>query len=216
MNLRVLLRNCACLSAAILLTGAAAAQTVALTNATLIDGTGAPAQPNVTIVMEQGRIRDLGAGLAPPAGATVVDLAGKFVTPGIINGHGHVGPAPRDPQLRQYALYGVTTTTSMYFDPDDVQAFKQAQKAGDLRGARIMTVMYRFMSEPFRPGSEMKTPEEARGEKGIHASPVHLERRPWRVGPSKRSEGAVRLVGRSSHGDRSRRRPRTIGQCLVR
>jgi imidazolonepropionase-like amidohydrolase len=51
----------------------------------------------------------------------------------------------------------------MYFDPDDVQAFKQAQKAGDLRGARIMTVMYRFMSEPFRPGSEMKTPEEARG-----------------------------------------------------
>jgi imidazolonepropionase-like amidohydrolase len=84
------------------------------------------------------------------------------VVPGIINAHGHVGPPPRDPQLRQYALYGVTTTTSMYFDQDDIVAFKAAQRAGDLRGARILTVKYRFMSPPFIPGSEMKTPEEGR------------------------------------------------------
>lgn len=142
--------------------GAAAAQPVALTNATLIDGSGAPAQPGVTIVMESGRISDLGPSVRPPAGATVIDLSGKFVTPGIINGHGHVGPPARDPQFRQYALYGVTTTTSMYFDQDDVQQFKERQKAGDLRGARILTVMYRFMSEPFKPGSEAKTPEEGR------------------------------------------------------
>jgi imidazolonepropionase-like amidohydrolase len=138
------------------------AQTIALTNATLIDGSGAPPQSRVTIVMEAGRIRDTGPSLTPPAGATVLDVGGKFVTPGIINGHGHVGPPPRDPQLRQYALYGVTTTTSMYFDQDDVQEFKKRQKAGDLKGARILTVMYRFMSEPFKPGSENKTPEEGR------------------------------------------------------
>jgi imidazolonepropionase-like amidohydrolase len=140
----------------------AAAQTLSLTNATLIDGTGSPAQPGVTIVIEGGRVRAIGASAQAPAGATVVDLTGKFVTPGIINGHGHVGPPPRDPQLRQYALYGVTTTTSMYFDQDDVQQFKERQKAGDLRGARILTVMYRFMSEPFKPGSEAKTPEDGR------------------------------------------------------
>jgi imidazolonepropionase-like amidohydrolase len=138
------------------------AQTIALTNATLIDGTGAAPQAAVTIVMESGRIRDIGSSAQTPAGATVIDLAGKFVTPGIINGHGHVGPPARDPQLRQYALYGVTTTTSMYFDQDDVQEFKKRQKAGELHGARILTVMYRFMSEPFKPGSEAKTPEEAR------------------------------------------------------
>jgi imidazolonepropionase-like amidohydrolase len=142
--------------------GNAAAQTTALTHATVIDGTGAAPQTDVTIVMENGRIRQMAAGLAAPPNATVVDLTGKFVVPGIINGHGHVGPPPRDPQLRQYALYGVTTTTSMYFDQDDVQEFKQRQKAGDLKGARIMTVMYRFMSEPFKPGSEAKTPEEGR------------------------------------------------------
>ena len=145
-----------------LLAGCASAQTVALTNATVIDGSGASMQRGVTIVVEGGRIRDMGASAQAPSGATVIDLTGKYLVPGIINGHGHVGPAPRDPQLRQYALYGVTTTTSMYYDQDDIQQFKAAQKAGDLRGARILTVMYRFMSEPFRPGSEAKTPEEAR------------------------------------------------------
>jgi len=147
---------------AALVSGNAAAQTTALTHATVIDGTGAAPQRDITIVMENGRIREMAPGLAAPPNATVVDLTGKFVVPGIINGHGHVGPPPRDPQLRQYALYGVTTTTSMYFDQDDVQEFKQRQKAGDLKGARIMTVMYRFMSEPFKPGSEAKTPDEAR------------------------------------------------------
>jgi imidazolonepropionase-like amidohydrolase len=147
---------------AALVSGSAAAQTTALTHATVIDGSGAAPQRDVTIVMENGRIRQMAAGLAAPPNATVIDLTGKFVVPGIINGHGHVGPPPRDPQLRQYALYGVTTTTSMYFDQDDVQEFKQRQKAGDLKGARIMTVMYRFMSEPFKPGSEAKTPDEGR------------------------------------------------------
>ena len=33
-----------------------------------------------------------------------------------------------------------------------MQEFKKRQKAGDLRGARILTVMYRFMSEPFNAG----------------------------------------------------------------
>ena len=152
------------LAASVLFSTGAAAQVTVLTRATLIDGTGAPAQRDVTIVIENGRIRDIGpsTAVAAPANAAVVDLSGKFVVPGIINGHGHVGPPPRDPQLRQYALYGVTTTTSMYFDQDDIVEFKARQKAGELRGARILTVKYRFMSPPFNPGSEAKTPEEGR------------------------------------------------------
>jgi imidazolonepropionase-like amidohydrolase len=151
------------ITAAVLFAANASAQVVALTRATLIDGTGAPAQDNITIVMEAGRIRDIGPSrsVAVPANATVIDLGGKFVVPGIINAHGHVGPAPRDPQLRQYALYGVTTTTSMAADPEDIVEFKARQQAGDLRGARILTVRYRFTTLRGN-GDDHKTPEAAR------------------------------------------------------
>ena len=50
------------LAAALLFAGSAAAQVTALTHATVIDGTGAAAQSDVTIVMENGRIRDMGPG----------------------------------------------------------------------------------------------------------------------------------------------------------
>ena len=139
------------------------AQITVLTHATVIDGTGAAPENDVSVVMENGVIRDMGPSskITAPTGAAVMDLTGKFIVPGIINAHGHVD-ANRDPQLRQYALYGVTTTTNMGFDPDDIAAFKAEQKRGNLRGARILTVKYRFMSEPFKPGSEYKTPDEAR------------------------------------------------------
>ena len=145
----------------------ACAQFTVLAHATLIDGSGAAPQRDVSIVIQDGRIAAIVRNTRPetlelPGGTLIVDLSGKFVVPGIINAHGHVGPAPRDPQLRQYALYGVTTTTSMSFDPDDIAEFKARQRAGDLRGARILTVKYRFMSAPFNPGSEYKTPEEGR------------------------------------------------------
>jgi imidazolonepropionase-like amidohydrolase len=67
----------------------------------------------------------------------------------------------REPQLRQYAQYGVTTTTSMSRDPDDIIAFKAGQRRGDLRGARILSVKRRFSTLPAEivPGL---TPEAAR------------------------------------------------------
>jgi imidazolonepropionase-like amidohydrolase len=146
------------LAAALLFTANATAQVTVLTHATVIDGAGGVQQKDVTIVMENARIRDVGPSskIPVPAGATVVDLTGKFITPGIINAHGHVG-AKTEPQLRQYALYGVTTTTSMQTDPDEVVQVREAQKRGELRGARVSTVKYRFAPDP-----EVVTPEQAR------------------------------------------------------
>ena len=146
------------LAAALLFTASAPAQVIVLTHATVVDGTGAGPQKDVTIVMENGRIRDMGPSskLSVPAGATVIDLKGKFIVPGIINAHGHVG-AKTEPQLRQYALYGVTTATSMQTDPDEVVQVREAQKRGELRGARVSTVKYRFAPDP-----EVATPDQAR------------------------------------------------------
>jgi imidazolonepropionase-like amidohydrolase len=108
--------------------------------------------------MENGHIRDTGQSskISTPAGATVLDLSGKFIVPGIINAHGHVG-AKTEPQLRQYALYGVTTTTSLQTDPDEVVQVREAQRRGELRVARVFTIKYRFAPDP-----EVVTPEQAR------------------------------------------------------
>lgn len=147
------------LAAAFLVTLNAAAQVTVLIHATLIDGSGTPPQADAAIVMENGRIRELGptSAVAVPAGANVVDLGGRFVVPGIINAHGHVGANP-EPQLRQYALYGVTTTTSMATDPDEILRLRDEQRRGTLRGARVLTVRYRFMP----PDPRVVTPEQAR------------------------------------------------------
>jgi imidazolonepropionase-like amidohydrolase len=146
------------LAAALLFAASVGAQVTVLTHGTVLDGTGAVPQKDVSIVLENGRIRDMGPSskVSVPTGATVVDLAGKFVVPGIINAHGHVG-AKTEPQLRQYALYGVTTATSMQTDSDEVVQVRQAQQRGELRGARVSTVKYRFAPDP-----EVVTPQQAR------------------------------------------------------
>jgi hypothetical protein len=48
---------------AALVSGNAAAQTTALTHATVIDGSGAAPQRDITIVMENGRIREMAPAL---------------------------------------------------------------------------------------------------------------------------------------------------------
>ena len=55
----------------------ASAQVTAITRVTLIDGSGTAPLDNATIVMEQGRIRDIGpsAHVAMPPDATVVDAS---------------------------------------------------------------------------------------------------------------------------------------------
>jgi imidazolonepropionase-like amidohydrolase len=152
-------RTSIALSLAVLLFAASArAQVTVLTRATMIDGSGAGPQKDTTIVLENGRIREIGPAskLSNPDGAIVVDLDGRFIVPGIINAHGHVG-AKTEPQLRQYALYGVTTATSMQTDPEEVVQVREAQKRGELRGARVSTVKYRFAPDP-----AVATPQQAR------------------------------------------------------
>jgi enamidase len=95
------------------------AKLVALTHARVIDGTGAAARADQTVVFDNGTITALGptASTPPPAGATVIDLTGKSVLPGLVMLHEHlyypVGPNVYG-QLgvsfaRLYLAGGVTT-----------------------------------------------------------------------------------------------------------
>src|SRR3954469_17111118 len=92
-----------------LLIGAAplAAQTgaVALTNVTVIDGTGAPPRAAMTILIEGSTITGVQpASAALPRGAVVRDLRGRFVIPGLIDSHVHLGTQPRPPGVMESIL----------------------------------------------------------------------------------------------------------------
>ena len=75
------------LVAGLLFATSAPAQVTILSRATLIDGTGTPAQKDITIVMENGRIRDIGPAVKTPApaGATVLAIRRRASIKSICN-----------------------------------------------------------------------------------------------------------------------------------
>jgi enamidase len=95
------------------------APVIATTHVRVIDGTGAPAREDQTLIIRDGNIAAIGrsADIAVPDGATVVDGTGKSVIPGLVMLHEHLyyptGPGVYG-QLGQsftrlYLAGGVTT-----------------------------------------------------------------------------------------------------------
>jgi imidazolonepropionase-like amidohydrolase len=63
---------------------------VLIRNATILTATGQELR-NSSILFQDGKIVSIGGSLEAPAGAVTVDGTGKFVTPGIIDTHSHLG-----------------------------------------------------------------------------------------------------------------------------
>ncbi|MBD8874060.1 amidohydrolase family protein [Rhodanobacter sp. DHB23] len=65
---------------------------IAFTHATIVDGTGGAPAYDQTLVIDKGRIAELGpaSGTAVPAGATVIDARGKTLLPGLVMMHEHL------------------------------------------------------------------------------------------------------------------------------
>ena len=147
--------------------GAADPPVRAFTGARLFDGTGRTIE-NATLVVENGRITGAGAGLKLPASGERFDLAGRFVMPGLVNAHGHVGatrglrsgpelysrPNVLD-QLRLDARYGVTTVVSLGDDREEGFAVRDEQETAALDRARLYVA---------GPVLDATTPEGARAQ----------------------------------------------------
>lgn len=124
---------------------------VAFVGATIIDGTDADPLADGVLVITDGRIRSVGprSEVTLPAGAEVVDVSGKYIMPGLINAHGHVGATvglngaggyDRSNLLRQlglYARYGVTAINSLGGDEEEGFQLRNEQFSKDLDRARI-------------------------------------------------------------------------------
>jgi parallel beta-helix repeat protein len=140
------------------------AGTFALVGGTLIDGTGAPALADATVVIRDGRIADAGprARVAIPSDAAAVDVTGRTLLPGLWDMHGHIdgivdwGPI--------YLAAGVTTVRHVAGDADWQLALRDAFASGRIAGPRLLIAGIVESSAPgARPeSSRAETPEEAR------------------------------------------------------
>src|SRR5688500_14200133 len=66
---------------------------VLIRDATVLTGTGLRLE-SADVLLAEGRIRAVGVDLAAPDGTTVIDGTGKWVTPGLIDVHSHLGVYP--------------------------------------------------------------------------------------------------------------------------
>src|ERR1700737_5537579 len=63
------------------------AQVVAIRAGAVIDPAHGASAKDQVILIENGKIKSIGSGLAIPAGAQVIDLSHQWVTPGLIDAH---------------------------------------------------------------------------------------------------------------------------------
>src|SRR5262245_52157252 len=147
---------------------------IALTHARVIDGTGAPARADQTIVIRDGNIAAIGpsASTTPPAGAERIDLTGKSVIPGLVMVHEHTyyptGPGVygqlAESFTRLYLAGGVTTmrtggNVNGFMDINMMKLVESGQKPGPAIDA---TAPYLNGPNTFIQMRTMKGPEDAR------------------------------------------------------
>jgi len=119
----------------------------ALTHVTLIDGTGAPPQGEMTVVIRDGRIAGVfpSTTAAPPPEASVLDLSGRYLIPGLIDTHVHLATAPsgmdrRDVEERvlRNALHGgITSVRDMAGDGRRLADLARSALVGDIESPAI-------------------------------------------------------------------------------
>ena len=156
---------------------------VALQHVRVIDGTGAAALADQTVVIESGTIREIGKsdGVSIPAGARVMDLTGRSVIPGLVGMHDHLfyptasgqAPVPGAPPLygemgfsfpRLYLAGGVTSLrTAGSLETYTDLALKKLIDTGKIPGPKLhITGPYLEGAGSFAPQlHELQGPEDA-------------------------------------------------------
>lgn len=86
------------------------APSLVLRNANVLDGVSQAPALGVNIVVRDGRIAAVGPSVTVPPGASEIDLGGRWVMPGLIDAHTHVGTLAG---ARAALAAGVTTIRTM-------------------------------------------------------------------------------------------------------
>lgn len=152
-------RACVATILALLLTTCLSAQppqqpgVLAFNHLTIIDGTGAPAEPDMTLVIAAGRIHSImptSQRVIPP-GAQVVDASGEFAIPGLWDMHTHiaaaqwnntaVAPKPAWTSsviIPQLLAYGITGIRDMGGNLDVLLEARSRIRSGKMAGPHMV------------------------------------------------------------------------------
>jgi imidazolonepropionase-like amidohydrolase len=133
------------------LAGPVRAADLVIEQVTVISAQLGAAQPKQNVLIRDGRIVSVGSGpVNIGAGAVRIDGRGKFLTPGIMDSHVHVGFVPGFPttsddpallalqeayirqQPRSYLYYGVTQVLDLFGFPEQADAFEAQPLHPDL------------------------------------------------------------------------------------
>jgi imidazolonepropionase-like amidohydrolase len=147
----------------------ASAESIAITHVTVIDATGRPAQPEMTVIVAGERIAAIGPSKKAkvPRGAHIVDGSGKFLIPGLWDMHTHGATDRRATQ--SYPLYlanGVLGVREM-FGPPDAGAWRVQHASSDKPSPTI------FLASPIFDGPQPSYPtciavaNEAQGREAV-------------------------------------------------
>jgi imidazolonepropionase-like amidohydrolase len=132
--------------------------TLILRNARVVDGRGVRAE-RADVLIAEGRFRRIGGDIARPDGADELDVAGRTITPGLMNAHSHIcldGTSP-DPEtvlreetpatnavrsaarLRTILASGVTAIRDVGAPWGVDIALRRMVEAGEIPGPRMVT-----------------------------------------------------------------------------
>jgi imidazolonepropionase-like amidohydrolase len=136
--------------------------TLAITHVNVIDTTGAPPRPDMTVIVRDGRIVEVGKSDAvhASAGALTVQATGKYLIPGLWDMHVHTvfgDWLPRDEKvvLPLFVANGVTGVRDMGGDLDVLKEWRSGVAAGRLLGPRM------YIAGPMLDGPVPRFPSSA-------------------------------------------------------
>lgn len=149
-------------------------KSLVFTHVTVIDATGLPAKPDMTVVITREHIATLGktGDVRIPKNAQIVNAAGKFLIPGFCDMHVHIfnHVTRRPPNTWYFPLFvanGVTSVREMWTKPEDMSQvieWRRLFAEGALTFPRIAAVGTVVDGQPATwPNTDtVTTPEEAR------------------------------------------------------
>ena len=152
-----------------------------ITHVTVIDTTGGPPLRDVSVVIRDGRIADIGPNIEIPKDAQVIDGRGKFLIPGLWDMHVHLSWTT-DSALPLLIANGVTGVRDLGSDLKEIDEWRTKIDCGVLAGPRIYRAGPILNGKSFNkyqlvPGSPEATRGVARALKQVGVDFLKVHRR---------------------------------------